>query len=455
MKVDTALSVIDARSLLEQRSYDAIVSDYFLPDSDGLSFLKDLRAHGDDTPFILFTGRGREEVAIDALNHGVSFYLQKGGDPKAQFAELRHMITQAVARRCAEKALKESEEVFRTLVNAMLDVVLILDWNGTILFANRAAFQLVELEPHMPATPLHIARFVSPGCWDTIVQDLALVKAGQGGFLREYQLMTTGGEEKWVEGLGTKITYRGQEVNLVCLRDVTMRKRAEWAFSASEERFREVFHNANDVIVLNELTEEGLPGRFLEVNNMACSQLLYSREELLSLTPADLGFTLDTESARDIVHSLQQMRPVVFESTIQAKSGTNIPFEINAHICSFNGKQVILSVARDITDRKINEAVEKKAFEQIERNIDQLAILGDHIRNPLAVIIGLADMTGSDTGPKIIEQARLIDQIITHLDMQWIESEKVREFIRRNYRQEGSARTAMGNPAGKDIPVNP
>ena len=50
----------------------------------------------EDIPFILFTGRGREEVVIEAINNGVDFYLQKGGDPKAQFAELGHKIKKAV-----------------------------------------------------------------------------------------------------------------------------------------------------------------------------------------------------------------------------------------------------------------------------------------------------------------------------------------------------------------------
>jgi PAS domain S-box-containing protein len=456
LQVDTALSITDALRLLQNRTYDAIVSDFFLPDGDGLALLRSLRSGGNETPFILFTGRGREEVAIEALNTGVSFYLQKGGDPRAQFTELSHMIAQTVARRSVEQALRESEELFRTVVNTMLDVILILDWNGKILFANRAAFQLVGMDPHVPVTSLHIARFVTPESWSWVMKDLAMVKAGEGGFLREYPIITVQGEEKWVEGLGTPILYQGEEVNLVCLRDVTRKKRAELALCTREELFREVFHNANDAIVLNELTEDGRPGRFIEVNNLACSRLLYSREELLSLTPADLGLKVSSESSDALFRQLHQMKPVMFEGTLRSKSGTVIPFEINAHICSLNGSRMILSVARDITERKINEAVEKKAFDQIEKNIDQLAILGDHVRNPLAVIIGLADLTGSESGKKIVEQARIIDQLITRLDMQWIESEKVREFIRRNYREEKNESSSLPEePAERgDLPIS-
>ncbi|MFA6362136.1 PAS domain-containing protein [Methanoregula sp.] len=87
----------------------------------------------------------------------------------------------------------------------------------------------------------------------------------------------------------------------------------------------------------------------------------------------------------------------------------------------------------DITDRKQMEAVKRSALEQIEKNIEQFAVLGDHIRNPLAVIVGLSSLAPGEVTDKIILQAREIDRIVTQLDQGWIESEKVREFIKRYY----------------------
>ena len=101
----------------------------------------------------------------------------------------------------------------------------------------------------------------------------------------------------------------------------------------------------------------------------------------------------------------------------------------------FDGTDAIAefqSVGKDITATKMMEEVEAKAFFQIEKNIEQLAILGDHIRNPLAVIVGIADLDGGPTSESIIQQARIIDQIITQLDRGWIESEKIREFLKKN-----------------------
>jgi CheY-like chemotaxis protein len=121
--VTTSISAKDAIDLLGTRAFDAIVSDYQMPVMDGLLFLKHLRREGNAVPFILFTGKGREEVAIEALNSGADFYLQKGGEPKSQFAELANKIRQAVQRRQAELALKASEEKYRDLVENINDVI--------------------------------------------------------------------------------------------------------------------------------------------------------------------------------------------------------------------------------------------------------------------------------------------------------------------------------------------
>ncbi|HNX16924.1 MAG TPA: PAS domain-containing protein [Methanoregula sp.] len=98
-----------------------------------------------------------------------------------------------------------------------------------------------------------------------------------------------------------------------------------------------------------------------------------------------------------------------------------------------NNPVCIMASFIDITDRKQMEAVKRSALEQIEKNIEQFAILGDHIRNPLAVIVGLSSLSPGEVTDKILFQAREIDRIVTQLDQGWIESEKVREFIKRYY----------------------
>ena len=108
--VDTAESAQAALGMIRATPYDAIVSDYQMPGMDGIEFLKTLRASRDSTPFIIFTGKGREEVVIQAFENGADFYLQKGGEPKVQFVELAHKIKTAVEGRRTEEALRESNK---------------------------------------------------------------------------------------------------------------------------------------------------------------------------------------------------------------------------------------------------------------------------------------------------------------------------------------------------------
>ena len=100
------------------------------------------------------------------------------------------------------------------------------------------------------------------------------------------------------------------------------------------------------------------------------------------------------------------------------------------------GKPVcVMASFIDVTEKKQMERVKREALGQIEHNIEQFAILGDHIRNPLAVIVGLSSLTPGDISDKILLQAKEIDRIITQLDMGWIESEKVRSFLVRHFRE--------------------
>jgi signal transduction histidine kinase len=80
-----------------------VVSDYQMPELDGIEFLQHLRKEHPALPFIMFTGNGREEIAIAAFENGADFYIRKGGNPVAQFAELAHKIRKSVEQRKARE----------------------------------------------------------------------------------------------------------------------------------------------------------------------------------------------------------------------------------------------------------------------------------------------------------------------------------------------------------------
>ena len=124
LSVETAISAYDGLSKMGACHYDAIVSDYQMPALDGLGFLRYVRDADRHIPFILFTGRGREDVVIEACNAGASCYLQKGGDATSMFLELELKIIQAVDKTMAEKALL----IKNVQANLAMDLAKIASW---------------------------------------------------------------------------------------------------------------------------------------------------------------------------------------------------------------------------------------------------------------------------------------------------------------------------------------
>lgn len=214
--------------------------------------------------------------------------------------------------------------------------------------------------------------------------------------------------------------------------DITERKNSEIILKESEEKFREVFNNANDIIALVGITEGGL-GKIKAINSQGVRTLGYDEKELLEMDPFQLIDETDREKLAESVKEIAKVHEITLELHLKTKDGSIIPVEVKSRLFSLVGKEVVISVIRDITEKKMARDIEKKAFFQIEDNIRQLATLGDAIRNPLAVIVGLADLEGGDLGEKIKKEAVEINDYITMLDRGWIESEKVRDFLKRHY----------------------
>lgn len=136
--VETTESSIEALVLLQKREYDGIISDYQMPEMDGIALLKKVRVRHPDLPFILFTGKGREEIVIQAFDAGADYYVQKGGETRSQFRELSHKITLAVEKRHAKRALKDSEERYRNVVEDQTEFICRFRPDGTHNFVNSA-----------------------------------------------------------------------------------------------------------------------------------------------------------------------------------------------------------------------------------------------------------------------------------------------------------------------------
>jgi len=146
MKAKTALTAKEAINLLENTTFDALVVDYDLPEINGIEFLKILRAKGDTTPFIIFTGVGREYAAIEALNNGADFFLKKGDDAQSQLLELVHMIRKAVDRRNIGRGPGTSQKLLTDALNFFHQAAYIVDREGKVIVWNRGMVAMTGLE---------------------------------------------------------------------------------------------------------------------------------------------------------------------------------------------------------------------------------------------------------------------------------------------------------------------
>ncbi|HWQ63980.1 MAG TPA: PAS domain S-box protein [Methanospirillum sp.] len=224
-----------------------------------------------------------------------------------------------------------------------------------------------------------------------------------------------------------------ESLNAELLAEVQERRSMEEALRESEERFRAVFENANDAIYLYDFIPDMFPVPFLNVNRKAYELLGYTYDEMLCLTPWDILAENCWNKYREQVIEVYENGHAMYEVIHITRTGEKIPMEVSSHLFTFRGRKLLLSIARDISDRKKNEQKMREAISQIDMNMGTLATLNDKIRNPLTIIDILSEEIEPQRREQIYEQILAIDKIIDELDKGWIESEKVRNYLRRHH----------------------
>ena len=249
--VETATSPRAGLDRLDGGDFDAVVSDYQMPEMDGLEFLERLRRNDDRIPFIIFTGRGREEVAVDALNLGADRYLQKGGHPKSQYGLLADAIVQETEHRRAREALEASEERYRTLVEAFPDIVFITDYDSQMLWANAALERQTGLTIGDFQMDQEDNPFIHP-------DDADHVAARLGEFIeseRKYsapidnRFVDADGDVHWYSSIVAKISYDGDPALQFITRSISERKEREQRLERVERRYRTLVETLPDAAV--------------------------------------------------------------------------------------------------------------------------------------------------------------------------------------------------------------
>jgi len=354
-QVDTVSSVEEALEKMQGKSYDVVVSDSIMYGKDTLEFLKELREKGNNIPFIIFTVKGREEIAIKALNLGANYYIDKTGDPETVYSELAHAIHQAVERKRTEEILRKSEQKFRCLVQDVAVAIGIIDLKGRLTYANKALADLMgySATEMMGCSLEDFLHHDDKGKLLRMFLKVTLLRRKPRNI--EFRAISKDGQVLHLMSKPTRFRVNGgiQGFQVIIL-DMTELNHAEKALKESEERLRQLIEYAPDAIYISDLN-----GNFIDGNKQAESLTGYKKEELIGKNFLKIGL-LPKKCMPRAVKALtknvlgQKTGPDEFE--LIRKDGSRVTVEISTFPIRRAGKTEVIGIARDITEgRKMEE----------------------------------------------------------------------------------------------------
>ena len=355
IQVDTAISVEEALVRLEKDRYDVVVSDYKMPERDGLDFLKALRTKKNSIPFIMFTGKGREEVAVKALNLGANQCLNKVGEAETVYVELAHSIIELAKTRRAEEKLCESEEKFRDLFEKANDGLVFVDLSGRIVDLNQKAAEIAEKRREdIVGKSFHDLGLVSLNDVPVLVEKLSQQATGKPIEMFEFEIERQNGKKKSIE-ISVSVIQKNDVPtgSLAIVRDITKRKEIERALQENEERYRSLFEQSP--LGIGMATHDG---KVVDANKTVEALLGYSRKELKHINLLDLYEK--PEQRKELLEAVKQHGVLNdFQARLKHKEGTSIAALMNVSLVHVGGKSLLQTTLQDVTERK-------KAEEKIE-----------------------------------------------------------------------------------------
>jgi PAS domain S-box-containing protein len=428
MSLDTALTATDAIPLLKNRQYDAIIADYQMPDMDGIAFLKYIRSHYGDLPFILFTGKGREEVVIEALNNGANFYLQKGGEPRSQFAELEHKVRLAIEGRRNADELHESQQRMADIINFLPDATFAIDLAGNVIAWNKAMEEITGIQKkdilgtgdYSYAIPIYGVR--RPLLINLVLHEDRNVEQRYPYITRQDNKLISelfapcvyGGKGAHIWFIASRLyDTKGNVIGAIeSIRDITDRKKMETALKESEQRYRNVVEDQTEFI------SRFLPdGTHIFVNEAYCRYFNKRREEIIGKKFVPEIPEKDKKIVRNHFASLTRYNPVasVIHRIIMADGQVRWQRWSDRAIFDENGTILeYQSVGRDITDSKVAEQAlleSEERYRSFVQNFDGIAFRGTVDFVPLFFHGKVEQITGY-TEQELLSGSPPWDQII-------------------------------------------
>jgi two-component system, cell cycle sensor histidine kinase and response regulator CckA len=373
---------------LEAFRPDIILSDYTLPRFDGMTALSLAREQLPTIPFLIVTGSVNEETAVGCMKAGATDYLLKSNlariGPAIQAALERERAREERIR--AETALAASERRFRSLVQNSSDLVTIVAPDSTILYASDSAERIVgysagdlvgtALLDYLEGT--HIDR----------VRGLLHDSNGKSSGPVEFSLRRADGSPVWLEAVGTNLLTDPTICGIVLnARDVSERKRADRDLRESEERYRDLFDNASDLVCMSDPS-----GTLLYVNQAWQKGTGYSDTEVARMQLRDIVHPDSREHFDSVFRQvLAGERVDHVELQLMPKEGALMTVEGNLS-CTFKDGEpaVVRGIYRDVTERKRVEEQLRRA-ERMQAAGKLAGGVAHEVNNMMTGVIGFSE----------------------------------------------------------------
>jgi PAS domain S-box-containing protein len=314
--------------------------------------------------------------------------------------ELRTAIEMALQRHTLEKALRNAEQYWYNSFNSLEDVMLIIDRDYNIENINEIGLKLLGKSKEA---------VIGQKCYQVISG--ADRPREECPCMKSLEMKKVESSDRYEERLGKYYAIQASPIfdengaitKFVDLRrDITERKRVEEALRESGERYRMLFNSSNDAVFVHGPTRRDMPGKIVEVNDIACQKFGYTREELLKLSHLDLIAPEQLEEVPKIREKLLSTGQIIFEITAVTKDGKKFPCEISTHQFEFKGQPTVLSILRDITERKEREE-ELDAYREHIKLINK--ILRHDLISDLSVINSALRIHGRTKEEEPLEEA--------------------------------------------------
>jgi PAS domain S-box-containing protein len=369
-RVETVSSVEEAMEKMEEKTFDVIVCDYIMPGKDGLEFLKELRDSGNSISFIIFTGKGREIVAIKALNLGADQYINKIGKPEAVYSELAHGIRTVVKGKKAEEALKKAKEKFETYLNLASVMMIAIDAEGIVTYVNKKSCEILKCKEEEIVGKDWFSNFLPERLRKKIKAYSRQLLSGQikPVAYHENPVLTKDGEERLIGWHNTLLRDNAGKIigHLSSGEDITKRKEAEEKLQASEKSWSASFSSLEDVMIIidkdftiEKINDSGLKllGKTREeVMGKKCYQAIHYLDAPCEFCPYER--TLKTGKLEPVERYIE-----LFDKYFSIKSSP---------IFNERGKIVgFVDLMRDVTERKRMENVLRESEEKYRSMIEQ------------------------------------------------------------------------------------